>query len=36
LQLFEAGIEDIFDPAEFGTPDFTQVIETPIDSGFER
>jgi len=33
--MLEAGIEDIFDPAEFGTPDFAHIVETFIDSGFE-
>ncbi len=35
FQVFEAGVEDIFDAAEFGAPDFPHVVEALIDSGFE-
>src|SRR5258708_844663 len=33
--MFEAGVEDIFYPAKFGPPDFSHVVEAPIDSGFK-
>ena len=31
LEMLQAGVDDLFDPAEFRTPDIPHLVETPVD-----
>ncbi|MGA2769184.1 MAG: hypothetical protein ABSG26_00065 [Bryobacteraceae bacterium] len=35
LDVFKTGVEDLFDAAEFGAPEFAHVVEAPVYGGFE-